>query len=197
MSELTSAVEIRQKAAKSQLGFWIYLLTDGILFASLFATYMILRHNVNGGVGSHDIFDLYFVLIETLILLTSSYTIGLANVALKGGRKNEFLVYFSCTIALGLLFLGMEVNEFISLAADGHTWATSAFLSSFFTLVGTHGAHITVGLLWGSVLALAFWKRGFSDPHLRRKFSLFAVFWHFLDVIWIFIFTIVYVMGVI
>lgn len=195
MSELTTA-EYTEKSEKANLGFWIYLLTDGILFSCFFATYVILRHNVNGGPGTHDLFDLNFVLAETIILLTSSYTVGLANLALKTKRNKEFVGYFIVTILLGIAFLALELHEFGSIIAGGHSWTTSAFLTSFFSLVGLHGAHITVGLIWGSVLGWAIWRQG-KNRDLIRKFSLFAMFWHFLDIIWIFIFTVVYVLGVI
>lgn len=193
MSEI--ALEQQEKDSKARLGFWLYLMTDMMLFASLFATYMILRNSTNGGVGSGDIFSLGFVLVETIILLTSSYTCGLAFLAIKNGRKQEFIGYLGATILLGLAFLGMELHEFGQLVAEGHSWQASAFLTGFFTLVGTHGLHITVGLLWASVLIWAFHRQG-TNPDLVRKFGLFAIFWHFLDVVWIFIFTIVYVLGV-
>lgn len=187
---------ITAKADKVQLGFWLYLMTDAMLFASLFATYMILRHNVNGGPGTHELFSLTFVLAETIILLTSSYTVGLANSALRHKQWREFVVYFVTTILLGLAFLGLELSEFSELIHEGLTWQSSAFLSAFFTLVGTHGLHITIGIIWAFVLAWALWRQG-ANKDLERKFGLFALFWHFLDIVWIFIFTIVYVLGVI
>ena len=185
-----------EKADKTQLGFWLYLMTDAMLFASLFATYMILRHNVNGGPGTQELFSLTFVLAETIILLTSSYTVGLANSALRHKQWREFIVYFAATILLGLAFLGLEISEFSELIHEGLTWQSSAFLSAFFTLVGTHGLHIAIGIIWALVLAWAFWRQG-ANKDLERKFGLFSLFWHFLDIVWIFIFTIVYVLGVI
>jgi len=188
-------VELAAKQDKAQLGFWLYLMTDCMLFTSLFATFMILRHATNGGVGGSEIFSIGFVLIETLILLTSSYMCGLANLAIHNNKFKEFVVYLGATIALGIAFLAMELSEFGHLVAEGHGWWASGFLSAFFTLVGTHGLHIVVGLLWALVLIWAMYRQGRHEDILR-KFSLFAVFWHFLDVVWIFIFTIVYVMGV-
>lgn len=188
-------VALAEKRDKSQLGFWLYLMTDLMLFTSLFATFMVLRHGVNGGPSGSEIFSMGFVLTETLILLTSSYMCGLANLAIRNNRFKEFVVYLGATIALGITFLAMELHEFGTLVAEGHGWWRSAFLSSFFTLVGTHGLHITIGLLWAAVLIWAFYRQG-RNPDLVRKFGLFAVFWHFLDIVWIFIFTIVYVMGV-
>lgn len=188
-------VELAEKRDKVQLGFWLYLMTDCMLFTSLFATFMILRHSTNGGPGGSEIFSIGFVLIETLILLTSSYMCGLANLAIHSNRIKEFAIYLGATIALGIAFLAMELTEFGHLIAEGHGWQSSAFLSAFFTLVGVHGLHITVGLLWALVLIWALYRQGRHEDILR-KFSLFAVFWHFLDIVWIFIFTIVYVMGV-
>ena len=186
---------LAEKSDKAQLGFWLYLMTDCMLFTSLFATFMILRHSTNGGPGGDELFSIGFVLIETLILLTSSYMCGLANLAIHNNRMKEFAVYLGATIALGIAFLGMELSEFGHLIAEGHGWQSSAFLSAFFTLVGTHGLHITIGLLWAIVLIWALYRQGRHED-LLRKFSLFAIFWHFLDIVWIFIFTIVYVMGV-
>lgn len=186
---------LAEKSDKAQLGFWLYLMTDCMLFTSLFATYMVLRHSTNGGPGGEELFSLGFVLIETLILLTSSYMCGLANLAIHNNKMKEFAIYLGATIALGVAFLAMELSEFGHLIAEGHGWQSSAFLSAFFTLVGTHGLHITIGLLWAVVLIWALYRQGRHED-LLRKFSMFAIFWHFLDLVWIFIFTIVYVMGV-
>ena len=188
--------EAELKRDKMQLGFWSYLMTDCMLFASLFATYMILRNGTNGGPGSNDLFSLPFVLVETLILLTSSYMCGLANLALHHGRRKEFMVYLGFTIALGVSFMAMEVHEFAKLISEGYGPQFSAFLSGCFVLVGTHGLHITIGLIWAAVLVWAFYRQG-TNIDLKRKFGLFAIYWHFLDVVWIFIFTIVYAMGVV
>lgn len=193
---MNEEIEHREKSSKAQLGFWLYLMTDAMLFATLFATYMILRHNVNGGPGTHELFSLTFVLAETFLLLTSSYTVGVAYLALKHKRIRAFVGYFIATILLGIGFLVMELGEFRTLILEGHTWQSSAFLSAFFTLVGTHGLHIAIGLIWAIVLGWAIYRQGINHD-TARKFGLFALFWHFLDVVWIFIFTIVYVLGVI
>jgi cytochrome o ubiquinol oxidase subunit III len=182
--------------SKTNLGFWMYLMTDCLLFGALFATYAVLHNNTYGGPGSNELFDLSFVLIETMLLLASSYTCGLAVIAARKRNMNQVLILLGVTFLLGLGFLGMELNEFSKLASEGHSWTTSAFLSAFFTLVGTHGVHITIGLLWLTVIAVQLRKDGFT-PGATRRLGLFSVFWHFLDVIWIFIFTIVYLMGVI
>lgn len=179
---------------KSTLGFWIYLMTDCLLFGSLFATYVVLRGNTNGGPSGVDIFQLPFVLVETIILLTSSLTCGLALLSARYNKPRLVAGMLVVTIALGLSFLTLELTEFSHLASEGHSWQLSAFLSAFFTLVGTHGAHITVGLIWLTVLLVRLFMGGVTTP-LVRRLTLAAMFWHFLDVIWIFIFTIVYLMG--
>ncbi len=186
--------ELEQKQSSARLGFWLYLMTDIMLFATLFATFMVLRHSTNGSVGGADIFELPFVLLETGILLASSVASGIAYVALKAGKMTHFRLFLAITLALGVWFVSLELSEFSKLVSEGYSWQTSAFLSSFFTLVGAHGLHIIVGLLWGSVLAWTIARRK-ATPALVHKFGLFSLFWHFLDIVWIFIFTIVYVFG--
>lgn len=198
---MSSKVETVRRAgisteSKTMFGFWLYLMTDCILFASLFATFIVLRGGTFGGPSSSELFDMPFVLTETLILLTSSFICGLAILAARHGSKRQVILGLSATAALGLVFLGMELTEFTQLVSEGHGWQTNAFLSAFFTLVGTHGAHIAVGLLWAGVLLWRLIKSDMTDA-LVKKVTLFALFWHFLDVVWIFIFTIVYLMGVI
>lgn len=177
------------------LGFWIYLMTDCLLFASLFATYGVLRNNTAGGVTGADIFDISSVLVQTLLLLTSSLTAGVALLMVRNRRKQPALLLLGITMMLGMGFLIMELQEFGLLLSEGHGWQTSAFLSSFFTLVGTHGVHITVGLLWAAILFILIIRRGI-DTDVSKKMLLFTQFWHFLDVVWIFIFTFVYSIGV-
>ncbi len=181
-------------STKSYLGFWVYLMTDCILFASLFATYVILRDNTAGGEPARELFDLNFVLVETLLLLTSSFTCGLAILAAHAARRRLLLGGLLITFLLGAAFLAMELTEFTHLVSEGNGWQRSGFLSAFFTLVGTHGLHITVGLLWLSVLAFRIVRVGLTPTSIKRL-TLFSLFWHFLDVIWIFIFTIVYLLG--
>lgn len=187
--------EEKQNDERTQLGFWIYLMTDCILFASLFATYIVLRGNTYGGPGGGELFDLPFVLTETMILLTSSFICGMVVLAARAGKLKLVLGLLAGTLLLGGAFLAMELKEFTELVHEGHSWQSSAFLSVFFTLVGTHGAHIAVGMLWGLVLAWQFVKRGITRA-TSRQIMLFSMFWHFLDVVWIFIFTVVYLMGV-
>lgn len=183
-------------STKPYIGFWIYLMTDCVLFATLFATYAVLRGNTYGGPSGYELFDIDFVLVETLLLLTSSLTCGLALIAARAGAKKWALTGLAATFALGAGFLALELYEFAKLAAEGNGWDRSAFLSAFFTLVGTHGLHITVGLLWLTVLAVFLVQKGLTETVVKRL-TLFSLFWHFLDVIWIFIFTIVYLFGVI
>jgi cytochrome o ubiquinol oxidase subunit III len=184
-----------QNTSKTQFGFWVYIMTDCILFGTLFATFAVLRGNTAGGPDGHELFSMPYVLAETLILLTSSFTCGLAMLAAHRSDKRQVILWLVVTFLLGASFLGMELREFSHLAAEGNSWRQSAFLSSFFTLVGTHGAHITAGLLWIGVMALQVMRRGLTASSLRRL-GLLSMFWHFLDIVWIFIFTIVYLMGV-
>jgi cytochrome o ubiquinol oxidase subunit III len=181
--------------SKTVFGFWIYILTDCLLFASLFATFAVLHNNTFGGEGSKDLFSLPFVLTETLVLLTSSFTCGLGMLAARAGKKDQTLTWFGVTFLLGLSFLGMELYEFNNLISEGNSWERSAFLSSFFTLVGTHGLHITSGLVWMGVMIGRVVQKGLIPSNILRL-TLLSLFWHFLDIIWIFIFTIVYLMGV-
>lgn len=179
---------------RTLFGFWIYILTDCIVFSTLFATYAVLHNNTFGGPSGHDLFSLPYALGETLILLTSSFTCGLALLAAHRKEKNKVLALFVITFLLGASFLAMELIEFHEFVKEGNSWERSAFLSSFFTLVGTHGLHITCGLLWILVMLTQTFFRGITAPVLRRLACL-SMFWHFLDVIWIFIFTFVYLMG--
>jgi cytochrome o ubiquinol oxidase subunit 3 len=181
-------------STKTIFGFWVYLMTDCVLFASLFATYAVLRPNTFGGPSGHQLFSLPYVLVETLILLTSSFTCGLAMLAAHNKDKRLTLVFFGLTFLLGIAFLSMELSEFRHLVIDGNSWRRSGFLSSFFTLVGTHGLHITIGLLWMFILMVQVARKGLKQG-IIRKLTLLSLFWHFLDIIWIFIFTIVYLVG--
>lgn len=183
-------------SSKSYIGFWTYLMTDCILFGSLFATYAVLRGNTNGGPAGFEIFDLDFVLVETALLLTSSFVCGLGVIAARAQLRKYALLAFGLTFILGASFVGMELYEFAVLASEGHGWWYSAFLSAYFTLVGTHGLHIIVGLLWMAVLLYSVVRVGLTPGNVKRL-TLLSLFWHFLDVIWILIFTIVYLMGVV
>jgi cytochrome o ubiquinol oxidase subunit 3 len=175
-------------------GFWVYLMTDLLVFAALFATFAVLRNNTFGGPAGRDLFNLPFVLSETLFLLSSSFTAGLALLVAHRGDKKQVVIWLLVTFLLGFTFLGMELSEFSKLINEGNGFQRSAFLSSFFTLVGTHGAHIAAGLLWMTVLLWKIFKHGLNSS-IIRKLTLFSLFWHFLDIVWIFIFTIVYLMA--
>lgn len=179
---------------RKTLGFWIYLMTDCVLFATLFATFAVLRSATAGGPSGAELFEMPFVLAETLILLTSSFTVGLAVLAAKSGLKRQSLMWLAVTFLLGLSFLVMEIYEFTKLIHEGAGPQTSAFLSAFFTLVATHGIHIAIGLLWLIVIAYRLWRFNFKKNDLFRL-TIFSMFWHFLDIIWIFIFSIVYLIG--
>ena len=176
---------------RALFGFWIYLMTDLLMFSVLFAVYAVLHGNTDGGKTGKDLFSLNLALTETLILLTSSFTCGIGMIAARAGRKNQVLTWFGLTFILGLIFLGLELNEFSNLIREGHTIQSNAFLSSFFSLVGTHGLHITSGLLWMAVTLIYIAKRGLNS-NMVRKLAMLSLFWHFLDIVWIFIFTIVY-----
>jgi len=178
--------------SKSLLGFWVYLMTDMVLFAALFATFVVLRGAVAGVGGS--LFSAPFVLLETIILLTSSFTCGLSLLAARANKKPLVLVFLLVTFLLGAMFVGLEVSEFSKLVAEGFGPQHNGFLSSYFTLVGTHGTHVTVALLWMFALIVSIYARGLSESNLR-KLTMLTYFWHFLDLIWIFIFTIVYLLA--
>jgi cytochrome o ubiquinol oxidase subunit III len=181
-------------ANKTNFGFWVYIMTDCVLFATLFATYAVLHNNTNGGEGAAHLFSMPFVLTETILLLTSSFTCGLAILAMQAHKRDQVLLWLGVTFALGAAFLGMELYEFSALVAEGNSWTRSGFLSAFFTLVGTHGLHITAGLIWIAVLMSQVMQKGLRSSTTRRL-MLLSLFWHFLDVVWIFIFTMVYLMG--
>jgi cytochrome o ubiquinol oxidase subunit III len=172
-------------------GFWVYLMTDLLMFSVLFATYAVLHNNTAGGEAGHQLFSLPLALTETLLLLTSSFTCGIAMLMARKGNKAQTLLWFAVTFVLGAAFLTLELKEFGEFISEGNTFRSNAFLSSFFILVGTHGLHITSGLLWMLTTMIFVIKRGLNS-HLVRKLSLLSLFWHFLDIVWIFIFTIVY-----
>jgi len=197
MSEVTTLDLKRVEAEatdKTTFGFWVYLMTDCVLFASLFAVYAVLHGNTFGGPGGRELFKLPYVLVETIVLLTSSFTMGLAMLALQKRDKQAVVGWLLVTFVLGGVFLGMELSEFHAMVTEGNSWRRSGFLSSYFTLVGTHGLHITVGLIWMAVVGIFTLKKGLTDT-VRKRLTLLSLFWHFLDVVWIFIFTVVYLLG--
>ena len=190
------AVEYSDTVAIQTFGFWIYLMSDLIIFSTLFATFVVLGKNFAGGPTGKDLFDLPYLLGETLFLLFSSVTYGLVMLAVHDGKKKWVLIVLAVTFLLGLGFVCMEINEFRGLIAEGHGPDQSAFLSSFFTLVGTHGTHVTFGLIWMAVMVGQVAVKGLTSP-VRSRLMRLSMFWHFLDIIWIGIFSIVYLMGVV
>lgn len=184
-----------EATSKVVFGFWIYIMSDCILFASIFATYIVLHGNTFGGPSGKELFELPYVLIETFLLLISSFTYGLAMQAMYKANKSQVMLWLTITFLLGFGFICMEINEFHHLILEGNGPSRSAFLSSFFTLVGTHGLHVTCGLVWMIMLMLQLNKHGITAI-TSRKLSCLSLFWHFLDIVWIFVFTIVYLMGV-
>lgn len=180
--------------ATKVFGFWVYLMSDCILFATLFATYAVLRHSIAGGPTGKDIFNLPFVLIESFLLLFSSITYGMGILAMYRGDKNQVSAWLGLTFLFGLAFICMELYEFHQLIAAGYSPNRSAFLSSFFTLVGTHGLHVISGLIWILVMIVQISCRGLTLVNQTRLQCL-SLFWHFLDVVWICVFSVVYLMG--
>jgi cytochrome o ubiquinol oxidase subunit 3 len=182
--------------AMQTFGFWLYLMSDLIIFATLFATFAIFSRSYAGGPTGKQLFDLHYTLGETLFLLCSSVAYGLVMLAVHRGKKKWVLLGLVVTFLLGLGFVSMEIYEFYGLVAAGHGPDRSAFLSSFFTLVGTHGTHVTFGLIWMAVMMGQVAVKGLSTPVQSRLMRL-SMFWHFLDLIWIGIFSIVYLMGMV
>lgn len=177
--------------SKTTVGFWIYLMSDCLIFAALFATFGVLVNSTAGGPGGKELFGLPFVLGETALLLISSFTFGVAVLNMHAGQKNKVIGWLALTFLLGAGFIGMELYEFAELIHEGASPSTSAFLSAYFTLVGTHGLHVMCGLLWLVVMMHQVHRYGF-DAMTRRRLACLSLFWHFLDLIWICVFTFVY-----
>ncbi|GGH75705.1 cytochrome aa3 quinol oxidase subunit III [Pullulanibacillus pueri] len=178
------------------LGFWIFLATDLILFACLFATYLVIRTHVDGGPTDKDLFEIPGFTIETLLLLTSSFTGSLAVYEMRNFNKKRLIGWLIVTVLLGIGFVGFEISEFVQYVGDGATMQRSAFLSAFFTLVGTHGAHVSLGIIWMISIIRQVVKFGI-EPINARKVFIVGLYWHFLDIVWIFIFSVVYMTGVV
>ncbi len=176
-------------------GFWIFLLSDIIMFSAFFASYAVLSGETAGGPTGAAVFDLRNTAIETGCLLASSFTCGMASIGAQARHRSWFYGAMAATFVLGAVFLGLEITEFAGLVARGAGPQRSAFLSSFFTLVGCHGLHVTIGLLWLLTMMAQVWAKGFREDILRRMLC-FSLFWHALDIIWVGVFTIVYLMGV-
>jgi cytochrome o ubiquinol oxidase subunit III len=184
-------------ASNTVFGFWLYLMTDCIIFASLFAVFAVMGHQFAGGPSGKDIFEIPGVAVETAILLLSSITFGFGMLAAHKGRSKTLLAWLGVTFLLGVAFIGLEIHEFSALIAQGYGPDRSAFLSAFFTLVGTHGLHVTVGLVWMVILAVqVIGNKQVTDRDLTRLTCL-SLFWHFLDIVWICVFTFVYLASVV
>ena len=177
------------------LGFWIYLMSDALIFATLFAAYGVLSTSFAGGPAAHQIFELPLVAVNTGILLVSSLTFGFGMLAMQDGRARETSLWLVVTALLGCAFVGVELHEFSGLMAEGAGPQRSAFLSSFFLLVATHGLHVSIGIVWIAVMLVQVRQRGLH-PDNRRRLMCLSMFWHFLDIIWIGVFTFVYLFGV-
>lgn len=181
-------------ASTGILGFWLFLASDVVLFSCLFAVYAVYHTRVASGPAAGQLFHYGPALLETVILLTSSFSCGLAIYAMRRGSRAGVLWWISTTALLGAAFITLELREFAADLAMGASWHRSAFLSGFFMLVATHGAHVSFGILWAVVLLLQVFRRGLTAA-TRRKLYTFSLYWHFLDTIWVFIFTVVYLMG--
>ncbi len=182
------------EGGSTMLGFWIYLMSDCLIFAMLFAAYGVLGRNYAAGPSPQDLFDLPLVAVNTSMLLISSFTNGFAMLAMEKGQVKLTQIWLAITILFGIAFVSIELYEFSHMIAEGATPQRSAFLSSFFTLVGTHGLHVTFGMIWMATLIFQIAQRGLIAANRRRMMCL-SMFWHFLDIIWIGVFTFVYLMG--
>jgi cytochrome o ubiquinol oxidase subunit 3 len=178
--------------SNSVFGFWLYLMTDCVIFASLFAVFAVMSQQFAGGPSAKDLFNIRDVALETAALLLSSITCGFAMLCAHRQKTGGVLVWLAVTFLLGLAFLGLEIQEFSHLIADGAGPTRSAFLSSFFTLVGTHGLHVTVGLVWMVVLAVQIIRRPALSERELTRLTCLSLFWHFLDLVWICVFSFVY-----
>lgn len=178
------------------LGFWVFLGAEIILFSTLFAVYSVYNQHIAGGPGPKDLFEMKGVMIETILLLTSSFTCGLAIYEMHRENKNGLIGWMMITLLLGAGFVGMEINEFAAYVHEGAAMQTSAFLSSFFVLLGTHGLHVSMGIGWATLILIQIARRGLNAVTARKAFII-GLYWHFLDVVWIFIFTFVYLKGLV
>ena len=181
-------------AGDTLLGFWIYIMSDCILFATLFATYAVLGTSYAGGITPKDLFDLNFVAVETALLLFSSFTFGMAMLGAQSKNTQQLMKWLGITFLLGLAFLCMELYEFYHFASEGAGPTTSAYWSAFYALVATHGLHVFAGMCWMIVLVIHIKRDGITEANHTRLACL-SMFWHFLDIIWICVFSMVYLMG--
>lgn len=183
-----------ERASRDQFGFWLYILTDCMIFATLFATYAVMSENFAGRTEPHEVFDLAYVAVETLLLLLSSFTFGLAMLAMHRANQAKLKRWLYLTFILGAGFIAMELHEFHHLAQEGVTPQLSGYWSIFFSLIGTHGLHVSTGLIWMIVMVIALNKTGLTAAN-RSRIAMLSLFWHFLDIIWICVFSFVYLLG--
>ncbi|HET7628172.1 MAG TPA: cytochrome aa3 quinol oxidase subunit III [Bacillales bacterium] len=177
-------------------GFWVFLGAEVILFGTLFATYLVMFGRYAGGPTPEELFKLKDLLIETFLLLTSSFTAGIAVHEMRRGNKKGLLIWLGITLLLGLGFVADEAKEFVEYVGEGAKISTSGYWSGFYTLVGTHGCHVSLGILWISGIMIQLVRRGLNATTARKVF-IASLYWHFLDVVWIFIFTLVYLSGMV
>jgi cytochrome o ubiquinol oxidase subunit 3 len=175
-------------------GFWIFIISDIAMFSALFAAYAVLSGRTAGGLTGRELIDLRHVFIETVCLLVSSYTCGLGALSAERGQRERYLVFAAFTFVLGAAFLFVEISDFVGMVRVGAGPWRSAYLSAFFTLVGMHGAHVTGGLLWLAYMAAQVIAKGLR-PHVLRRLLCFSLFWHALDIVWVGVFTLVYLKG--
>ncbi|MBX5467564.1 MAG: cytochrome c oxidase subunit 3 [Firmicutes bacterium] len=195
MEEQTLPAEFAHEEESIKItGFWMFLVTDVLIFASLFSLYAVYAGRMGGEPNPATFFHLGPALAETLLLLTSSFTVGLAIWFMRRRQVGAMTAWLVATLVLGATFVAIEAREFLGDIQSGYTWHQSAFLSAFFTLVGTHGAHVTFGILMALTLLIQVARRGLT-PVTARKLYTFSLYWHFLDVVWIFIYSVVYLGG--
>jgi len=194
--ELDNHSHAHHQSENSIFGFWVYIMSDCILFSALFATFIVLKDSNAMGPSLRGLFSMPYVLTETIILLFSSFTFGLALLFARDNKNCMMFKMLGATFLLGLAFIGMEINEFRHLFHEGYSFKTNAALSSFFTLVGTHGLHVSAGLFWMILVMIHLAKGGITTKTTTKLYCL-GLFWHFLDVIWVCVFTIVYLMNAI
>jgi cytochrome o ubiquinol oxidase subunit III len=192
----TADAEHPDHAEIRTFGFWIYLMSDLVLFSVLFATYAVIGFNSAGGPTGKELFDIPYLFIETMFLLFSSVAFGFTMIAMHNDKKQKVILGLIITALLGLGFIGMEIHEFVSMIGEGAGPDRSGFLSAFFTLVGTHGAHVTFGLIWIVTMIGQIAKKGITEGVSSRMMRL-SLFWHFLDIVWIGVFSFVYLLHVV
>ena len=193
--EETGAEEAERVIDEKAYGFWIFLMSDAIVFALLLATFVVMSHNTADGPDGHRLFRLWHTFTQTMLLLASSATFGFAGVAIAAGQRCRTLTWLTVTFLLGLGFVAMEISEFYSMAVAGAGPWRSGFLSAFFTLVGTYGTHVSIGLVWIVLLGCEIAFRELN-PFVASRLCRLGLFWHFLDIVWISIFSIVYLPGI-